>query len=321
MANRRLTTKPIDPEIGAATIDPAAWARRRGRPARRRQSVSYLGVGMALFLVAYFALIFIVPFGTAIWLSFQNWDFIVDPLYVGWANYNTALRDPYFWKAARVTAMFSLAVVAVGLTLQLLVAVFLSQLPSRPQRIFLVIYYLPVVVPSVVSIILWKWLYLPAGGPLNSILASLGLPEQPFLNSPNQALWAVVAMVVWTYLGTGTVLFLAGIHNIPKDFFEAAALDGASLWRRFRDIMLPLLAPIIFYQVVVSIIATVQTFEHLYLMDAPSFSTRTLTVYTYELGFQTLNLGYGAAVSVFIFLLLLVVTVVQLRYYKISWEY
>jgi multiple sugar transport system permease protein len=300
-----------------ATIRPAA---RRGL-LRSRPGMSWLGLAVAAVLVVYYAVIFVVPFGMAIWLSMQNWDFILDPISVGLANYQSAMADPYFWMALRVTATFSLAIVTVGLVLQLGLAVLIGALPSRPQRLFLVIYYLPVVVPTVVAVILWRWLYLPAGGPLNELLARVGLPEQPFLNSPDQALGAVVVMVVWTYIGTGTVLFVAGIHNIPRELFEAAELDGAGMWQRFRSVTLPLLTPVIFYQVVVSVIATVQMFEQLYLVQAPSFSTRTLSVYTYELGFRTLNLGYGAAVSVLIFLLLLVVTVVQLRSYRVSWEY
>lgn len=309
------------PEAAVSRRDRARPIRVTGRWFRPRPGLSWLGLGTAIVLVIYYAAIFVVPFGMAVWLSLQNWDFIMEPLYVGLANYRGAVADPYFWKALRVTVTFSAAIVTIGLSLQLLLALLLSQLPSRPQRLFLVVYYLPVVVPSVVAVILWRWLYLPQGGPLNELLVRIGLPEQPFLNSPGQALWAVIVMVVWTYIGTGTVLFVAGIHNIPRDLFEAAELDGADVWQRFRSIMLPLLRPVIFYQVVVSIIATVQMFEQLYLVQAPSFSTRTLSVYTYELGFKTLNLGYGAAVSVLIFVLLLAVTVVQLRSYRVSWEY
>jgi ABC-type sugar transport system permease subunit len=269
----------------------------------------------ALFLLAYYTVIFVVPFGRAIWLSFQNWDFIVDPVYVGSRNYRHALNDDYFWKAFRVTVTFAVTEIAIGMILAFLVALSLSQLGSRLQRFYLGLFYLPVVVPGVVSILLWRWLYLPSGGAFNTLLTRFGLPEQPFLNSPDQALWCVIVLVIWSNLGGAAIILLAGVNEIPASLLEAARLDGAGLWQQTWGIILPLMRPVIFYQVVVSVIGTVQMFEQFYLLNGPSFSTRTLAVYTYELGFRTLNLGYGACVSIFIFLFLLVATVAQFQRY------
>ena len=291
------------------------------RPARRWRSVSPLAVGTALFLLLFYGVVFVIPFATSIWLSFQNWDFIVDPTYVGGRNYQRALSDPYFWQALRVTLLFAFVEIASGVTLAVGVAILLSRLWNRLQRLFLGFIYLPVITPTVVSVLLWRWLYLPNGGAFNGVLSALGLTEQPFLNSPEQALWCVTLMVVWHYLGSGVILFLAGINDIPQQLFEAAMLDGASFWQQAWHVILPLLRPVLYYQVVVSVIGTVQLFDPFFLMPGPGFSTRTLSVYTYTLGFQTLNLGYGAAVSIIIFLMLLGATVVQLRYYRINWRY
>lgn len=282
---------------------------------RRRKNVSGLGVVTALFLLAYYIVLFVVPFGTAIWLSFQNWDFIVDPVYVGLRNYQFALEDDYFWQALKVTVIFSVGEIAIAVILALLISLCIAQLGSRIQRVYLGLFYLPVVVPSIVSILLWRWLYLPNGGALNSVLAAFGLPEQPFLNSSSQALWCIIALVVWSRLGGAVIIFFAGINDVPDSLLEAARLDGAGVLRQSWDIILPLLRPILFYEIVVSVIATVQMFEQFYLLTGPGFSTRTLAVYTYELGFRTLNLGYGAAVSIFIFVLLLVATLIQFRRY------
>jgi len=131
----------------------------------------------------------------------------------------------------------------------------------------------------------------------------------------------VTAMVIWAELGTGIVLFLASINNVPQQVLEAAYLDGAGLWTLFWHIIAPLIKPVLYYQVIVSVIGTVQMFTQFYLLQGPGFSTRTLAVYTYELGFQSMDLGYGAAVSVIIFLLLLGATAFQLRRYKVTWEY
>lgn len=273
-----------------------------------------MGVLVALGLVVYYAVLFVYPFYRAIWLSFHNWDFIVDPVPVGFRNYERAFNDEYFWKALRVTVMFSVATIVAGVVASFLVALGISQIRSGGvQRAFLGIFYLPVVIPSIVTVLLWRFLYLPSGGAFNGVLERLGIPAQPFLNSPDQALWCIVLMVVWANLGGSAIIFFAGINEVSTDLLEAARLDGAGLWRQTIDIIVPIMRPIFFYQIVVSVIGTVQMFEQFYLLSGPAFSTRTLAVYTYELGFKTLNLGYGAALSILIFLLLLIVTVVQFR--------
>ena len=302
-------------------IVPARVQRQRASLVQRWRSASPLAIGTALFLVIFYGLIFVIPFATSIWLSFQNWDFIVEPKYVGIRNYQRALNDPYFWQALRVTLLFSVAEITIGLSLALLVAVALSRLRGGIQHVFLALYYLPVITPGVVSILLWRWLYLPNGGALNGVLTALGMPEQPFLNSPTQALWCIIVFVVWSNLGTGAVLFMAGINDIPQSLFDAAMIDGADFRQQFWHVILPLLRPVLFYQIVVSVIGTVQLFEVFYLMKGPGFTTRTLALLTYQLGFQTLNLGYGAAVSLIIFLILLGATVFQLQRYQINWEY
>jgi multiple sugar transport system permease protein len=301
----------------------AATAVRKYQASSRRvrpwHNVSGMGVSVALLLIAYYGVIFVYPFYRAVWLSFHNWDFIVDPIYVGMRNYDHVASDNYFWQAAKVTAIFSVAEIAIALTCAFLIALGISQLSSGfLQRFYLGLFYIPVVIPSIVSILLWRFLYLPNDGVLNGLLARFGLPQQPFLNSSDQALWCIIAMVVWANLGGASIIFFAGINEVSIDLLEAAKLDGAGLWRQTKDIILPLLRPIIFYQVVVSVIATVQMFEQFYLLTGPGFSTRTLAVYTYELGFRTLNLGYGAAVSIFIFLFLLIATVIQFQRFLAS---
>jgi multiple sugar transport system permease protein len=297
--------------MAATSIDTIHSPRTRARPFR---NVSGLGVIVGLLLIAYYAVIFVYPFYRAIWLSFHNWDFIVEPIHVGMRNYEHVVADDYFWMAARVTLVFSVAEITIAIILSFAVALGISQLSNGfVQRFYLGLFYLPVVVPGVVTILLWRFLYLPNDGVLNGLLSRFGLPAQPFLNSTDQALWCIVAMVVWANLGGSAIIFFAGINEVPIDLIEAARLDGAGLWRQTLDIILPLLRPIFFYQVVVSVIGTVQMFEQFYLLAGPGFSTRTLAVYTYELGFKTLNLGYGAAVSIFIFLFLLVATVLQFQ--------
>jgi ABC-type sugar transport system permease subunit len=269
----------------------------------------------------FYTVIFIIPFGTAIWLSFQNWDFITKPRFIGLRNYATMFKSSHFWQALKTTILFSAVEITVGVSLALLLALLLSRMRGRRERSFLLLYYLPYVIPVVVSVYLWRWLYRSTGGAFNTFLSGLGLPSQPFLASTSQALWCITVMVIWIYVGSAAVILLTGMKDVPDSLYDAAKIDGAGFWQTFFRITLPLIRPVLVYQIVVSVIGTVQMFEPFFLMPGPGFSTRTLSLYTYQLGFVTLNLGFGAAVSLFIFLLLLFATVFQLQRFQITWEY
>jgi multiple sugar transport system permease protein len=308
------------PPSAAATVH-VSLSQPRQNLWRRWRRTSPLALIYAAAVLIFYTTVFIIPFGTAIWLSFHNWDFLTTPVFVGLRNFNKALTDQYFWQALRTTLLFSVVEISVGVGLALLLALAYTHVKGRLQNTFLSIYYLPVVTPTVASIYLWRFLYRPTGGTLNSLLASFGLPEQPFLTSPSQALWCITVMVIWANVGGAAVILLAGMNDVPESLYEAAKLDGASFWQLFVKITLPLIRPVLVYQIVVSVIGTVQMFEPFFLMPGPGFSTRTLSLYTYQLGFQTLNLGYGAAVSLIIFVLLLFATVFQLQRWQVNWEH
>ena len=288
---------------------------------RRWRRASPLALAYAAAVTLFYALIFLIPFCTAIWLSFQNWDFLTRPIFVGLRNYLKLFTSAAFWAALKVTLLFSAVEICTGVALALLLALMLSRMKGQWERLFLALYYLPFVIPTVVSVYLWNWLYRPTGGAFNTVLASLGLPQQPFMASGGQALWCITALVIWINVGGAAVILLTGIKDVPETLYDAAKIDGASFWGTFFLITLPLIRPVLVYQLVVSVIGTVQMFEPFFLMPGPGFSTRTLSVYTYQLGFVTLNLGFGAAVSIVIFLMLLVATVVQLQRWQVTWEY
>ena len=315
-----MTTLQDHPASGGQTL-PQLPVSSQASLWRRFRRASPFALIYSLAILIFYTIIFIIPFGTGIWLAFQNWDFITTPKFVGLRNFGRAFTDQYFWWALQKTLLFSVVEIALGLTLALLFALALSQILGKWQNIYLSLYYLPVITPLVVSLYLWRWLYRPTGGAFNTLLSSVGLPEQPFLASPQQALWAITAVIIWAHLGTGIVLFLAGINDVPESLFEAARLDGAGFWQSFFKITMPLIRPVLVYQMVVSVIGTVQMFEAFFLIPGPGFSTRTLALYTYELGFRALNLGYGAAVSLIIFVMLLGATVFQLRRWQIQWEH
>ena len=299
----------------------AAKARDQHGLIGRFRRASPLALLYASGVVIFYLIVFIYPFGTAIWLSFHNWDFLTEPVFVGTRNFTKALSDNYFWQALKTSLLFSVVEISLGVGLALLLALCFSHVKGRLQNFLLSLYYLPVITPTVASIYLWRFLYRPTGGTLNAVLATFGLPEQPFLTSPSQALWSITVMVIWANVGGAAVIFLAGMNDVPESLYEAAKLDGAGFWQLFFKITMPLIRPVLIYQVVVSVIGTVQMFEPFFLMRGPGFSTRTLSLYTYQLGFQTLNLGYGAAVSLIVFVLLLFATVFQLQRWQVNWEH
>jgi ABC-type sugar transport system permease subunit len=293
---------------------------RKGIIGQFRHS-SPLGLIYAAAVIIFYSAIFVIPFGTAIWLSLQNWDFLTRPRFVGLRNFEKLLGDQYFWGALKTTVLFSVVEISLGVGLALLLALMLDHLRGKWGNLFLSLYYLPVITPIVVVVYLWSWLYRPTGGAFNTALAALGLPPQPFLASTEQALWAITAMVIWANVGGAAVILLAGMKDVPQSLYDAAKIDGAGFWQMFFKITLPLIRPALVYLIVVSVIGTVQMFVPFFLMPGPGFSTRTLALYTYQLGFQALNLGYGAAVSIIIFLLLLFATIFQLRRWQVTWEY
>ncbi len=305
-----------------AGVGDMASRTRRARLSRRRvQRMSLFGGCILAFLVVYYVVLFLVPFGTAVWLSFQNWNFIGNPVFVGLHNYEQALNDPQFWSAFRITVVFSATEITIGVSVAILIAYLMSYLGHRMKHTFLLVYYLPVVVPTICTVLLWQLMFLPQGGLLNGVLGLFGVPPQQYINSSSEALWSVLLMVLWSELGGGILLFVAGMNNLPTSVVEAAQIDGAGFWRLLGRVIIPLMRPILFYQVVVSVIGTVQIFTQFFLLQGPGFSTQNLTVYTYVQGFQSFDLGYGSAVSVLIFLLLLVATVLQLRRYKGQFQY
>ncbi|NLE44972.1 MAG: sugar ABC transporter permease [Chloroflexi bacterium] len=304
-----------------ASNRPVATSRSPGGFGHRIRRSSKLGMIFAAAVTVFYAIVFIIPFGTAIWLSFHNWDYITIPRFVGVRNYVKLFQSAQFWQAVWTTVKFSFTEITVAVTLALLLALMLSRMRGKWEGLYLTLYYLPMITPSVVSVYLWRWLYTPTGGVFNTILKSIGLREQPFLASTQQALWCVTAMIIWMNVGGAAVILLAGIKDIPQAMFDAAKIDGAGFWQMFFKIIIPLIQPVLVYQIVVSVIGTVQMFDPFFLMPGPGNSTRTLAPYAYQLGFQTLNLGFGAATSMFIFLMLLVATIFQLQRWQVNWEY
>ena len=276
--------------------------------------------------LAFFVVIRLIPAAWALVISVHRWNIVsADRPFVGLANFREIWADPLFWKAAANTVRYVVAGIPSQIALGLGIALLLRKI-TRFRGFFRALYFVPFVTPIVAAAWVWRWMYTPTFGPLNHLLQALGLPAQAFLRRPDQALYAVTAMVVWEYVGFQTVIFLAGLDAIPRVFYEAAEVDGASGWRAFRHITVPLLNPTLVFSVVYSTIIYLQLFTQVLNMTfgdqgGPLGSTTTVVLYVYTLGFQRFRMGPAAAATVVLFAAILLITVVQLRFFTRQVEY
>jgi multiple sugar transport system permease protein len=267
-------------------------------------------VAPALILIGLFSLVPIVWSGV---ISFQANDLTSTPHGVGFANYRALSKDPVFKDAVKHTLIYTALFVPISVGGAMAVAVALNR-RIRGIRFYRLAFFIPVVTSTVATGIVFLWLLDPTFGLVNWILHGLGLPQHQFLQDPNQALYCVVAMTVWSWLGFNVIIYLAALQGIPRDLTEAAEIDGASRWSSFRTVTVPLLGPATLFLVIWSTINALQLFDEIYVTTrgGPLRSTTVIVYYLYQQAFQFFNGGYGAAIAYVLFLGILVVTVLQL---------
>lgn len=274
----------------------------------------------------FFLAIRIAPAVSSLYISLHEWNVLSpEKPFVGVQNFLTLSHDPKFARAAGNTIRYVLAGIPIQIALGLGLALLLQRI-NRFRGFFRALYFLPFVTPIVAAAWVWQWMYSQQFGPLNQILVALGLPAQPFLRSPGQALYAVTAMVVWQYLGFQIVIFLAGLEAIPRTYYEAAQVDGASGWRLFRHITVPLLNPTLVFSAVYSTIVYLQLFTQVLNMTfgdqgGPLAGTLTMVLYVYQLGFQRFKMGEAAAATAVLFVVILAITLLQMRVLSKPVEY
>ncbi|WP_228027600.1 carbohydrate ABC transporter permease [Bacillus fonticola] len=255
-------------------------------------------------------------------VGFREWDILssVKP-FVGLDNYVALFQDEVFLKSLKNTFIY----VIFGVIGQLIVGLGVALLLQRINKfvgLFRVIYFIPYVTSIVAVSWVFKWLFMN-NGIVNSMLIDLGFEKQLFLNSPDQAIYIIIASMVWQGLGFQMVIFLAGLENIPKMFYEAAEIDGANSWQRFYRITLPLLNPTIVFSAVIGSISFLQTFTQVQnmTMGGPLNSTNSLVHYIYQLAFQQFKMGPASAATVILFLIILVLTLFQMKVLTRKFDY
>lgn len=290
------------------------------RSARERREALW-GYLMIAPMVIGLGVFFYLALGASFFISLTQWDILTPPEWVGLANYRELFADPTFLRALWNTTYFTLLSVPLGLVVSLVLAIALST-NLRFRNIYRLIFFLPVLTMPVAIGIVWNWIYNPDFGPLSQVLGLIGAPRIRWLTDPTFAMPALVIMAVWQGSGYGMIIFLAGLQNIPKEFYEAAQIDGASGWHRFRFVTLPLLSPTVFFVAVTSLIGAFQVFDIVYAMTAGTASDtlRTVVYMIYEEGFRFFRMGSASAIAWVLFALILVVTAVQLQLQR-RWVY
>jgi multiple sugar transport system permease protein len=280
-------------------------------PARRAETLT----GWALVLPAFigFVLFYALPTVRAVGISFTDWNLLRAPRFVGLDNYAELLQDDKFWNGMKLAGWYALLNIPLQTALGLGLAVAMDRLTKSLFVKSVVL--LPYLLSNVLVAMVWLWMLDPVLGLVNHLLGSVGLPGQPFFGGVDQALLTVAGVNTWRHMGLVAMLFLAGLQNIPRYLYEAAALEGASEWQMFRRVTLPLLRPVMVFVLVTSVTGSFQIFDTIAVTTngGPLDATRVIVHYIVQNAFSFYKMGYASAMSMMLALAMLAYTVVQMR--------
>lgn len=309
----------LDAGTTSAAAPPAAFrARRRPRPWLRSAEARHQAWGY-LFLAPMFLLLVVfkfVPMVQALYLSLTNYDLLSPPRFVGLRNYAALLADPLFHQSVAVTVYYVFGTCVFIWVLALAAAlVFNAPLPGR--SLLRTLYFLPAIVPVVVYAVIWLFLFHPYGL-LNVALQSAGLHPVQWLTDARAVMPGFILAALWRFVPYFMIIYLAGLQNIPHEYYEAAAIDGAAGTQAFRYVTLPLLRPTILLVLVVSLILMSKVFTNVLIITGggPDGATRVLSLFIYQTGFQFFKMGLASAASVFLLLGTMTFTLLQLRLFR-----
>lgn len=288
-------------------------ARRTSNKARRHQLAGFLFVAPALSLVLLF---FVIPLGMAFWMSLHNWPLLGKPRFIGLGNYVQLTQDAQFWTSMRFTIYYTLIVTVAIFAVAFPLALFAEK--SRPLiKFYRTAFFLPVVVGFGSASLLWAWLLDVDSGLFSPAAYRLGLTDRPvnLLADFDTTFWSIVIMVVWKTAGFNMIILLTGLQGISTEVQEAARIDGASGWQRFRRITLPLMRRTIALALILSVAGSMLAFDQFYIIadGGPQNRTVTAVYWIFSQSFMSFHLGYGAALSMVLLSILILISVVQLR--------
>lgn len=261
------------------------------------------------------------PMIASMWISLHKYD-LVSMQYVGGENYRRLLTDdPLFWKSVKVTLTYAVFSVPLGILGSLSLALLLNQ-KVRGIPVFRALFYLPSMVPAVASAILWNWVFNTNNGLLNLTLAQLGIGGPQWLQDEKWTLPAFIIKSLWGIGGARMVILLAGLQGISETYYEAARIDGATSWQQFRNVTLPLLSPVMFFNLILGSIGAFKSFTDAYVMTSggPNNASLFYALNIFRNAFEYFKLGKASAMAWLLFLFLLVLTLVQFRVSR-RWVY
>lgn len=277
---------------------------------RREALVGYLFlspwlIGFLVFLAG--------PMVASLLLSFTQYKLITPPIWIGTANYQRMFSDDLFYRSLRVTSMYTLISVPLGIAAALGVALLLNQ-KIFARGVFRTVFYLPSIISGVAVAIVFAWIFNFKFGILNYFLSFLGISGPNWLGSPRWALWAFVLMSLWG-IGGNTVIFLAALQGVPQELYEAAEIDGARAPVKFWRITVPMISPAILFTSILGIIGSFQTFTQAYILTngGPANSTLFYLLYLYKNAFNWFEMGYASALAWVLFLIIMAWTLLFLR--------
>lgn len=271
----------------------------------RRSAVRGRGVLAALPFLSPWAVgvicLVAIPLGLCVYWSFTSYNLLTPPQWTGMANYRALFHDPVFWLSVRNTFYITLIGGTAGILMGLGTALLLNK-PGRAVTFYRSAIFIPAVVPVVSMVIAWVWILNPDYGLLNGVLHLLHLPTYGWLDDPATAKLSLLMIILWGSVGQIMIVFLAALKEIPQDYYDAAAVDGASAWSQFRHVTLPLLSPVILYNVVIALVFYTQMFEQAFVaspldLGAPVNSTLFYSLYLYQNAFTYLSMGKAAAMA------------------------
>lgn len=256
----------------------------------------------------------------SLWISFTNWDLITPPTFVGLDNFQAMFQDDLVWQALKVTTVYAVTSVPLHILVGFSLA-WLLNTNVKGMRIYRTAFYLPSVLSGVAVALLWRWLFSTEFGLFNTMLSYFGIVGPSWLGDPRWALPSLVLMSLWG-VGAGAIIYLAGLQGIPTDLYEAADVDGASTWTKIRHITLPMMTPVLFFQLVTGFIAALQIFTQAFIMTSggPNNATLFFLLYLYRNAFEYFRMGYASALAWVLFVYILVLTLIMWRTSD-SWVY
>jgi len=249
------------------------------------------------------------PFVASIYLAFTRYDVVSSPVWVGLANYKRLLfTDPLFWKSLSITVKYAMIAVPLGITVGVALALLLN-LDLFGISVYRTVFYLPAIVPIVAMSVIFVWILNPQIGLVNSILRRFGIIGPAWLNDTRWAFWSLVFMSLW-HVGNFMIIYLAGLKDIPFTLYEAAMIDGAGVWQRTRNVTLPMLTPVIFFNLIMGVIRAFQYFTQAYIMTqgGPEDSTHFYALYLFNRSWRYLDMGYASAMAWVLFVIVMTIT-------------